>query len=61
MGESVLSERKAESTAKIHKNKKFTKIRKTNRDIDGKNSFMKFGLDPITIKGLKFGGKFFGP
>ena len=29
--------------------------------IDGENSFIKFELNPITTKGSKLGGKFFGP
>ena len=35
-------------------------MKKTNRDIDGENSLIKFELDPTTIKGPKLGGKFFG-
>ena len=36
-------------------------MKKTYGDIDGENSFIKFELNPITIKGPKLGGKFFGP
>ena len=35
--------------------------KKTYGDIDEGNSFMKFELNPITIKGPKLGEKFFGP
>ena len=36
-------------------------MKKTYGDIDGENSFIKYELNPITIKGPKLGGKFFGP
>ena len=36
-------------------------MKKSYGDIDGENSFIKFELNPITIKGPKLGGKFFGP
>ena len=39
---------------------KFKKMKKRYGDIDGENSFIKFELNPITIKGSKLGGKFFG-
>ena len=36
-------------------------MKKTGRDIDEGNSFMKFELNPITLKGPKIGGTVFGP
>ena len=40
---------------------KSEKMKKTGRDIDEGNSFMKFELNPITLKGPKIGGTVFGP
>ena len=36
-------------------------MKKRDRDIDEGNSFMKFELNPRTLKGPKIGGTFFGP
>ena len=36
-------------------------MKKMGRDIDEGSSFMKFELNPITLKGPKIGGTFFAP
>ena len=40
---------------------KFGKMKETYGDIDGENLSVQFELNPITIKGPKLRGKFFGP
>ena len=44
---------------KTFKNLKFKKIKNMYRDIDEKNSFIKFEQDPINLKGPKIIGNFY--